>query len=295
MFSNLTSTYKGIILALIGFSAFAVSDTCMKWLTGFYPTPEIIVINAAIMLIILAIFSRKLGGFKKTFQTQKLKIHILRGLAHTSISIIAVLSFSKLPLAQIYTLFFVAPFIATMISIPMFKEKVDWHGWVAIAGGFSGVILVFRPGMSELDPWLLLPLFGAFMISALFILARLLCDKETLLSLTLFPSLSNLIFLLPFALPFISLPALEHIPLFLLSSVLTIIATSCITLAFRTTKSSIVGPFHYTQIIWAIIFGYFIFGDVPDIWVLLGASAIIGSGMYLILKEYRGAESNDFE
>lgn len=287
MFSNISHNYKGIIFALIGFSAFTFSDAAVKWLLQSYSTSQIIATNAILMLLILSIISPKLGGFRKTFQTKKLKVHFFRSLTHTAISVIAVLSLTKLPIAQIYTLFFVAPFIATVVSIPLFKERVDSHGWIAILLGFTGVLAVFRPGFTDADPWLLLPLLGAIVIAAGFILARMLPKGETLLSLGIFPCLSNFIILVPLALPSMIMPALGDMPLFFLSSCSLIIGTTFLALAFRSAKASIIGPFHYVQIIWALLFGYFIFGDVPTLWSLLGATLIIGSGIYLIEREYR--------
>ncbi len=288
MFSHLSDNYKGIILVTIGFAAFSVSDACGKYLTQYYPLIEYIAINAFFALVILLVLSPKLGGLKKTLKTKKLRIHILRGLCNTIISVLVVGSFSKLSMAEAYTLLFVAPFITTLISIPVFKEQVNWHGWVAIIVGFIGVLVVLRPGFETINPWLFLPLLSTFFIAGMWLLSKYLDDQETLLSLAFYPACINMFILGSFSIPFFVMPNPVHIPIFTLSTSMVIIGIIGITTAFRIAKSSIVSPFHYTQMIWGILIGYIIFGDFPDIWTLLGASIIIGSGIYLIEKERSG-------
>ncbi len=288
MFTHLSSTYKAIILAIIGFGAFSLGDAATKILTGHYSVYEIIGIKAAFTMAIIICFSTRLGGLQKTLKSNKRKIHIMRGLTNTALGVTAIYSFAMLPLAQAYTLFFAAPFITTLIAIPVFKERVDWHGWIAIAIGFVGVLVVLRPGFTDFNPWLLMALLSAFFIALLFLFAKTLDDNETLLSLPFFPVASDMILLLPFVWPAIIVLDPAHIPVFAFASLMIVIGYIGVSLAFRMAKSSVAGPFHYTQMIWAIILGYFLFNELPDIWTLVGATIIIGSGIYLIEKERSG-------
>ncbi len=287
MFGNLSNNFKGIILALIGFSAFAVADATSKYLVQSYHFLQIIGITAIIMLASLLILSPFLGGLKQTFKTQKLFIHTARGILNIFVSIAIVIAFSKLPLTSVYTLIFATPFVVTLLAIPVYKEHVNIHGWISIALGFAGVLVVLRPGFADIDPWLFLPLLCVVFIGVGFLFVRALTRKETLLSLALFPVLANFIFITPLSFIFFDLPLLTDLPLFFLSSCAIILGLITTARAFRIAKTSIVSPVHYSQIIWAVGLGYFIFGDLPDFWTMIGATIIIGSGFYLIETERR--------
>lgn len=285
MFSQLSNNLKGIILAIIGFGAFAVSDAVTKWLSLQYHVIQIVSWNAVFAFIALLIFSRFLGGFKKTFQTRKRHIHIARGLCNTVIAVLVTFSFSKLPLASVYTLLFIAPFLTTLFAIPIYKEQVDRHGWMAIIFGFLGVLIVVRPGFTDMNAWLFLPIATAVFVSCMALMARGLGEDETLLSLAVFPVASNLLFLALPSLFLFEIPDPAHLGFFALCGITVAIGLITIARAFRIAKTSIVSPIHYTQIIWGILFGYFIFTDLPNIGTILGAFIIIGSGIYLIETE----------
>lgn len=287
MFVGLGNNYKAIILAIIGFGAFSISDSCTKWLTEYYSVFQIIGIKAVFVITMALCLSPWLGGLKRTLRTKKRTVHLLRGLINTILGVTVTVSFSKLPLAQAYTLFFVAPLLTTLLAVPIFKERIDWHGAVAIVFGFIGVLVVLRPGFDTFNPWLFSALLSSVFIALLFLLAKALNSHETLLSLPLFPVASDLIIMLPFVWPVLFILNPDHIPAFALSAFMIIVGFIGTSVAFRMANSAIVGPFHYTQIIWAILLGYFIFGDLPDLWTLLGGSIIIGSGIYLIETERR--------
>lgn len=285
MFTKFSDNIKGLILAVIGFSAFAIADANAKHLSQHYDVVQIIGTVAIFSTLLTLLLAPLMGGFGRTLRTRKLKIHIGRGLCNAVISFFIVLSFSKLTMAQVYTLVFTAPFITTLLAIPIYGEKVDKHGWIAIAGGFAGVLIVLRPGFGEADPWLLAAFITAFFVSGLFLLARALDERETLLSLAIFPSVTNLLFFTPFVFLIFGFPASEHLWQFVLQGFMLIIGLCGTALAFRLGKSSVVGPIHYIQIVWAAVFGYVLFNDIPGPWTISGALVIIASGLYLIQKE----------
>lgn len=278
---------KAIILAIAGFAAFSISDACTKWLTDYYSVFQIMGIKAAFVMGMMLALSPLLGGLKKTLKTRRKRTHIARGLVNTALGVAVTASFAHLPMAQAYTLFFIAPILTTLLAIPVFKEHMHKQGWIAIAAGFTGVLIILRPGFGETNPWLFAALVAALLIALLFLLAKALDERETLLSLPFFPVLSDLLLVLPFVWPVLFHLTPAHIPLFALSSIMLIIGFVTVSFAFRIANSAIVGPFHYTQILWAVLFGYFIFGDLPDRWTIIGGTLIIASGIYLIETERR--------
>jgi drug/metabolite transporter (DMT)-like permease len=119
----------------------------------------------------------------------------------------------------------------------------------------------------------------------MFLLSRALKNEETALSLAFFPALSNVVFMVPLAALHFTPIELVHVPLFLLSGFGVFGGMLGIAMAFQTGKTSVVSPFHYSQIVWALLAGYFIFGDIPDAWAMAGTCVIVASGLYLLFME----------
>ncbi len=287
MFSHLNNNFKGIILAIIGFTAFAMADANAKFLTQSYEPVQIVGTVAIFTSSLCLILSPFLGGLKNTLETKKLKFHIGRGLMNIIISLLVVFSFSKLTLAGTYSMLFATPFVVSIMAIPTFKERVTKHGWIAIAVGFAGVLVVVRPGLTDINPYLFVPLICTLFIAGLFLLARALDDNETLVSLALYPSFANFILITPLALYLYGFGSLQDAPMFLMQAILIIAGLTFTALAFRIAKASIVSPFIYFEIIWAIGFDKYLFHSPPDKWTLIGAAIIIASGLYLIETERR--------
>ncbi len=287
MFSHLSNNFKGIILAIVGFTSFAMADANAKFLTQSYDSVQIVGTSAVFTSFLCLVIAPFLGGLKKTLHSKKLKFHIGRGVMNVIISLLVVFSFSKLTLAGTYSMIFATPFVVSILAIPIFKERVTKHGWVAIAVGFAGVLVVVRPGLSDINPYLFVPLICTLFIAGLFLFARALDDKETLVSLAFYPAFANFILITPLAVYLYGFDSLQDAPMFLMQAILIIIGLTFTALAFRIAKASIISPFMYFEIIWAIGFDKYLFHEAPDIWTLLGAAIIIASGLYLIETERR--------
>lgn len=287
MFSQLSNNSKGIILAIIGFSAFALADANAKYLTQHYEPAYVVGTVAIFSSSLCLILSPFLGGFKRTIRTKKLKFHIWRGLMNVMSSLLVVLSFSKLTLSGSYTIIFLAPLIVSLMAVFFMKEKIHWQGWVAIVAGFSGILLVIRPGAEDFNPFFIIPLAAAFFVALLLLSARPLDKEESLVSLALFPTWTNFVVITPSVIWLYGLPALHDLPHFIFQAAMVIIGLIFTGLAFRTAKTAIVGPFLYTEMIWAIGFDTYIFNTPPDLWTLAGGGIIIASGIYLIETERR--------
>ena len=287
LFLQLNNNFKGITLAIAGFSAFAISDATSKWLSHQYEPLQVVGMNALFAMITILVFAPFLGGLSNTLKTKKLHIHAGRSACNIILSILIVIAFSKLSLIAIYTLLFITPFVTTLLAIPIYKERVDKHGWIAIAIGFAGVLVVLRPGISDINQWLFLPLSMTLFVSILFLLARKLPNDETLLSLAFFPILTNFVIITPITFILYKFPPISHIFAFVICGITVVFGLICTTCAFRIAKASIISPIHYSQILWGIGFGYFLFEDIPDMWTLIGSAIIISSGIYLIEIERR--------
>ncbi|MCB9982518.1 MAG: DMT family transporter [Rhodospirillales bacterium] len=285
MFNHLGNTAKGILLALMGFSAYTVGDACVKWLSAYYPVIEIVAITYCFSLVLCVVASPWLGGLRRTLQTKRFKIHIARGFTNMGVAVFAILALSHMPITSAYTIFFMAPFIVTLLALPLYKEHVPWQNWLVIALGFTGVLIAFPPGPALFDPWVLAAFGTALCVAALNLLARPLGPEETILSLPFYPSLINVLCLGPLALYVFVMPSAQHLLIFALAGVMLTLGLIGVASGFRLVRHAVAAPIHYIQIVWGCLIGYFIFGDVPSLQVLIGAGVIIASGVYLIETE----------
>ena len=190
------------------------------------------------------------------------------------------------PLADVYTMIFTKPFMVTLLAFWFFREVASKSQWLAIVAGFIGVIIAMRPGTEVFNPMLFLPLLATVMIALLFFTARFL-DKPSAFSAGFFPTLGVAVLAFPLMIGDFVVPEASHMAVFVLLGMMAALGMTAVSLSFRIAASSVVAPFLYIEMLWALVFGWLIFGDVPDVWMLVGAGIIILSGIYLLLSERR--------
>ncbi|MGQ0526526.1 MAG: DMT family transporter [Alphaproteobacteria bacterium] len=291
MFNRLSPTYKGIVLALTGFTAYAFGDICAKFLSQHYPVNQVITFEAAIAGIIMLTLFRPLGGARGLFQRDNLRIHSFRIVLNVIIMLSLTYCYSQLPIALVYVMIFSVPLVTPLLGIFIYGEKVFLSHWLAIIAGFIGVIIALRPGTAEFNPLLLLALACTFLIALLYIISRSL-NGPSLFALGFAPVMGSAILSSPLLVLHFTPVSAAHWPVFLAIGSCATIGMICVSLAFRIAPSAVVAPFLYTEMIWGVLFGYLLFGDKPDAWMLIGSALIIASGFFIIETERRGQGKN---
>jgi drug/metabolite transporter (DMT)-like permease len=280
---------KGILLALGGFSLFSLGDVVIKYLAdnGFHAT-EIAFYLQLFFLPLLLAFSPWLGGIRASLQTKNLWLHIARALCGVVIFFMMINGFHKLGLALSYTLIFVGPFFATLLSIVVLKDRVGVYRWVSVLGGFAGVLVVLRPGVEGLEPAALGILLAALLFAIATMIARRIGEDEPLLAFSLFGSIVSLQIygMATFWDGEALIPRGGQWGLFAGIAVLHVGGSLMTARAFSTTETALVAPFHYVQLLWGSLFGVLIFSTIPDLWTALGASIVVMSGLFLIYREH---------
>ncbi len=271
--------------ALIGFSAFVISDSCAKWLTSGYPVLQIVGWTYLFSFLFGVLFSWKMGGLKRTLKTQKIKVHVGRAVCNFGLAVSVVTAFQNLPLTSVYPILFLAPFIITILAIPIYKESVPPINWLIIAIGFSGVMIAFQPWNNSISIWVVVAFFTTLCISGLSLLARPLDEKETLLSLSFYPNILNTAVLFPYVLYQYGLPNIYEMPIFMLAGVMLTCGMTGVASACRITRYAIIAPLHYSQLVLVFTIGYFIFNERPDAWMICGSIVIALSGLTLALSD----------
>ncbi|WP_417524327.1 DMT family transporter [Marinovum sp.] len=282
---------KGLLFALLGFAMFSVHDVVVKYLGGTY-SPVQIIFFAGLFSFPLLTFVLMSDPTRDNLRPVHPWWVLLRVLTSLGAGLMAFYAFSVLPLAQTYTLLFVAPLLITVLAIPVLGERVGLHRWAAVIVGLAGVIVVLRPGAQDLTLGHAAGLGSAACNALASIVVRKIGQDERPVVLMLYPLAGNFLLMgsaLPFvyvAMPVVDLGALGVI------AVLGFAASMCVIAAYRFGEAAIVAPMQYSQILWASVFGFLLFGESLDRPTFYGAGLIILSGLYIVYRESRGGKSS---
>lgn len=283
---------RGALTALLAMGVFASHDVVVKFLGATYSAVQIVFFAALLSfpLVTLFILQDKSGGSLRPNHPGWVA---LRTISVVITGVSAFYAFGTLPLAQTYAILFAIPLIVTVLSIPILGEKVRLRRWAAVIVGLIGVIIVLRPGQAALSLGHLAALVAAFSGALSAIIVRKLGTDERPVVLLLSPIIGNF-FAMGLALPFFYLPMpVGHIGLLGVIAVLGLIGTFLSILSYRRADAVIVAPMQYSQIIWAIVYGYALFDERLDSGTLIGAAVVIASGIYIVLRETRAGASEN--
>lgn len=275
---------RGILYSLLGGLLLTANDAVLKWLTGDYPVGQLLFFRGLFVLLLITLFVWRLGSME-TIRINSFRDQIQRaGFAFTS-GFLFITGITYLPLADAIAITFAGPLFITILAAPMLGESVGWRRWTAVVVGFFGVLVMLRPTTEALQLAALLPL-GASLAGALRdITTRRISANETSLSILLFSTLAVIVFGLG-TLPFGWAPlTLRDLGLMGLSGLFVGGAHYFLIERFRWAEASLLAPFKYLTMIWAVIFGFLIFGDLPDSWTLSGAGFLIVCGVYIAHRE----------
>jgi len=274
----------GIAFALAAFTIFSCADAGVKWLSATHSIFQIIFMQSLFAFIPVAALVMREGGLK-ALRPRHPWLVAARALLLAIDMVFVFYAFSRLPLADAYTMLFTAPMLVTALSVPLLGEHVGWRRWSAVAVGFGGVLVVLRPGFAELNLGHVAALASSSFFALSLIVARRIGNSETG---------STLLVSMMVALLLISGPILPSVyvssgatDLAMLAGLGLLMGLGHLGLiyALRLAPSAVVAPFHYTQIVWAVIFGLLLFGDRPTVWVIAGSIIIIASGLYILWRE----------
>jgi drug/metabolite transporter (DMT)-like permease len=275
-----------VAMMMISVATYALQDVFVKLLP-----PEISVIQIcffrAVFAFVPIIALTLLENPRTVFKTDQWGLHFWRSLFSCFALFCFIASFRLIPLADAYTLTFSCPLFMTALCIPLLKEKVPFWRWVAVLTGFLGVIVMMRPGSGVLDVGGFFALAGGLFYAVSLIFVRKLShhhqDSTTLIvsTFTLMSALLTAPFL-PFVWVSLDIDSMSRLAII---GILGGTAQYAMTQALRMAPVSQLAPFDYASLLWAIGFGYFIFHDVPDLYMSLGASLIIGSGLVILRSE----------
>jgi drug/metabolite transporter (DMT)-like permease len=275
---------QGIIWHIVGMVLFGSMDAVSKHLTGLLPVPEILWIRYLFFVSFGFVLAIYLGGIQ-ALKTKIITIQVFRGLALVAEIILFTYSFRYLPLADAHVMAATAPLMVLALAVPILGEKVGNKRWMAVIIGFSGLIIILRPGLGEWRPILLLPLLGAFGFSVYLVLTRMAARYDSVGTSAFYTGLVGFI-VLSFMIPTAwQNPTTSEWGWLLMASILGLCAHVSIMKGLSLAEASALQPFNYIVLLWATFLGFLFFDDIPDLMTCLGGLIIVVSGLYAWNRE----------
>jgi len=278
-----TGPLAGIGWMLAGIAMFSLNDALGKWLLLDYSVGELLLIRSVAALVCLVPFLPN-TGVAAFITAPRPALQIARILLSALEVAMFFWAVSYLPLADAVTFYLAGPIYVTALSVFLLGETVGWRRWSAVVVGFVGVVLALRPSAASFTLPALIALGGSIFFAVLMVTTRML--RRTSDMVLIFGQVgATLLFgvaLAPFG--WIT-PSLRDFLLLSLFGVGSIVALACVNRSLKLAPASVVVPYQYTMIVWAVILGYLVFGDVPDLFTLAGAAIIIAAGLYIFLRE----------
>ena len=278
---KLSNRHIGIIFAILAYFSFSLLDTIQKTVVIYHSIFQILFLKYFFTLFLSVIESVRKKN-KIFYKTKKIRLQITRSILSIIESGCFVLSFRYLSLADAHSIGSLTPIIVVALSAVLLREQVNLKTWIAIFFGFLGVLIIMRPGLSIFDPKSLIPLGAAFFLGLYQIITRKVSEYDSSETSLFYTSIVGIL-LMSFLMPFFWYPmqAFSYILFFGIGIFFSLgIYFQIIALSFA--KASVVQPFHYTLILWAIILGYIFYKDIPDIFTIVGALIITLSGIYVL-------------
>lgn len=280
-----SSIFKGVLLGFGCYAAYSISDAFVKSLRGSLPAYEAVFFGAVLGLAAIPFIRDKGDRWREMFMAQRPALWWIRAVTGAICNLSAVIAFTRLPMAETFALIFLMPIFVTVLSVLFLKEHVGWRRWSAVVAGFVGVLVVLRPGFRELGlghaAAITCGMAGAVSVVAL----RMAGAHEKRVSLYGAGVVGPLVAGGVMMLPGFAWPDLRQWWLLAGYGLLAAVAGVLLMLATQAAPANRVAPTQYSQMLWAIGFGYWLFGDHLDWPMLIGIALILGAGLFTLVRE----------
>ena len=279
----LSKNQLGFLYMFMSICAFSLMDVIVKWSVD-YPIGQVLFFRGffGIIFYFFVIPKERLHNF---YQTKRAGLHFLRCSSGLIALVSIFIALRELPLATVVSISFAAPIFTTILSIFLLSEKVGIFRWLAVLVGFAGILIITEPGISELNIYYLFPIVFCLGLSYVAITIRQLSSTEPVWLISFYFSLSITL------LSFLTIPqgwVMPNLQDFILLSFVGIfggVANLWLGQSYKYSEVSLVTPLKYLALLFAIIFGYFIWGEVPTVKTLAGALLVIISTLIIFRRE----------
>lgn len=282
---SLSGNLRGILWISIGIILFALTDVVVKTLGRTFHPLELALFRYAVGLVMLAPVFLHMGF--EALKTQRIGLHLLRLAMATTAQVGILISVINLTLADATEISFSKPLFTTIAAVLILSETVTTRRWAATLVGFSGVVIMMRPGTGSIDPVALIAVASALTFAVANILIRVMSRTEPANRILFYYHIGGTLIFVGPALWVWRMPAGFEWIMLVLIGILTTLGMICFVRAYSIGEANAVGPIEYVRLIYAGLFGYFLFGEVPDLWTFVGGAIIVGSTLYIAREEAR--------
>jgi drug/metabolite transporter (DMT)-like permease len=277
---------RGIIMMIVATFLFAGASAASKWLVGIYPVGEVLFVRSLSSLIAGAAVILPVSGLS-VYATHRPRDHVLRGMSQSISQFCLLVAFSLMPLAGAVAINFSAPLFAALVSIIWLKEPAGYVRGSALLIGFAGVLIVTNPGANSLTLGALFALTNAVMYGTVTVAVRGMTRTESANTLVIW-QLSVLAFFHSFLLFFgWRWPTPLDAAMLFGTGFTNALGQWFWTKSLHLAPAPAVTPFYYLMLIWALGFGFIVWGEVPSASLLVGSAIVVATGLFLFLREAR--------
>jgi len=283
---------RGILFVLIGGALVATQSAGLKWLTSDYPVGEIITMRAVFAFIPIAFIAWRSGGMS-SLRIHNFHAQSARALCFAASGFLWVLGLRFLPLADAVSITFMSPILVTALAPFVLGESVGWRRWAAVLIGFCGALIIAQPTGDGFRWAILLPLFAIFGAVARDLITRRIASTESSIApLAYTTAIIGAVGLVTLPFGWITPTPVDWL-IFIGIGIFYGAAHFFFIEALRLAEAVIVMPFRYGNLIWAALLGFLIWGHIPDVPIILGATLVVISGLYIAHREVTRRSDRD--
>ena len=282
----LRNNVRAMLCMFLGMFFFSTADALSKFLTGSLPPMQIAWARWLVLFCCVIVFICFRGV--KILETNHPFLQIFRGVTVALTVAFFTIGLSFVPLADAVAITFITPIIVTILGAYLLGERVGKRRWAAVVIGFFGTLMITQPSIENSNLGLLFPLLAAMFFAIRQIITRRVSHNDDVQTTVAYTALTSFL-LLSVCLPFfwIEVPSKLDAIMLLSLSAFSAAGEVFIIYALSIGLAVAVTPIHYTMIIWAVLYGYFFFGDIPNIFMIFGTIVVIFSGVYIAHREHR--------
>ncbi len=279
----------GILMMLLSMSCIAIVDAMGKRVMQTVPQLEVVgCYFLAILLFSIGLAFANGIGPRRLVRTQAPLLQVARGLMLVMSLSLLFIALKHLPLAEATVISFTAPLWVVVFSGPFLREQVGWRRWAAVLVGLAGAAIVMQPGTAIFQWLAVLPLVGAIFFAFYQLITRLLAGRDGFETTLFYSFLVGSIVVLAAAYGAGWKPlALDEAAFIAGMGALGFIAHLTMLASLGAADASLVAPFNYVRVLWAVALGYLWFRETPGVWTIVGGGIVIGSGLYVLWREAR--------
>ncbi|MDR2787172.1 MAG: DMT family transporter [Candidatus Accumulibacter sp.] len=285
---------RGIALVLITTVLFVIHDGISKYVARHYPVTEVLWVRYLVhVTFMLAVFGPRMR--LNLVRARRPVLQIVRALLLVCSSFVFMNGLRYLPLGDSTAIYFLTPLLVTAFSAPLLGEKVEARNWLAVFLGFGGVLIIVRPGGGMLQAAAIFPFLSACCSSFYQIITRKFRGSENPVTTHFITGLTGVVVTGLTWQSSWAMPVLPHALLMIAQGFAAGVGHYLLIEVFQRMGPAVAAPFTYTQLVWAMLFGLAVFGEIPDAGSILGSLIIVASGIYLARFQRTGIRGQRFE